>query len=68
MDKLTPKQLRMIRNLTQKQVADSLGISLSAYLLKERGERDFTFNEIMAFANLVEIELSKITPIYTKKQ
>lgn len=38
---------KRVENLmTQKDLADKLGISLSTYVSKENGKRDFTFSEI----------------------
>lgn len=40
-------------NLTQKEVADVLGISVDAYSKKERGVNEFKENEMIKFAKLI---------------
>lgn len=66
MEKFTPEQARMFRKLSQNEVAKLLGISPRTYAYKESGERDFTYTEILKFAKIVNMELSMITPIYSK--
>ena len=44
MDKL--KGIRNENNLTQRDMADLLGVSQDTYGMKERGERDFTVSEV----------------------
>ena len=40
------KGVRNENNLTQKDMADLLGVNQDTYGMKERGERDFTVSEV----------------------
>ena len=40
------KGVRNENNLTQRDMADLLGVSQDTYGMKERGERDFTVSEV----------------------
>lgn len=68
MDKFTPEQLRMMKKLSQKEVAKKLGMSPRTYAYKECGEREFTFLEMLGFADLVGVEITRITPVYNQKK
>lgn len=54
----TLKQLRKSNKISQEEMARAIGISLRAYQLKEKGETEFLFSEIIAIANKLEIELT----------
>lgn len=66
MSKYTVEQWRKVRGLTQEEVAQALQISLNNYSAKEQGKRDFKFNEIILFANLVGVQSSDISPVYNQ--
>lgn len=66
MEEFTPEQARMLRKLSQNEIAKLLGISPRTYAYKESGERDFTWTEILSFAKIVNMELSRIKAIYSK--
>ena len=52
--------LRIHKNLTQKAIADSLNISVTAYGNIERGEADVTFSRLEAIALILGITLKDI--------
>jgi len=66
MNKYTIEQWRKLKGLTQEEVAEQLGISLNNYSAKEQGKRDFKFNEIIKFANIVGVQSSDISPVYNQ--
>lgn len=66
MSKYTVEQWRKVRGLTQEEVAQALQISLNNFSAKEQGKRDFKFNEMILFANLVGVQTSDISPVYNK--
>lgn len=52
---------KRVENLmTQKDLADKLGISLSTYVSKENGKRDFTFSEIQDLMYYLNCEFDDI--------
>ena len=53
------KQLRKESKFSQEEMARTLNISLRAYQLKEKGEKEFSFSQIIAIANKLEIELTE---------
>jgi transcriptional regulator with XRE-family HTH domain len=58
-----PKKLKLIRTLknwTQEEVADKLGISTHAYAKIERGETDVNFSRLQQIAEVMNIELSQL--------
>jgi transcriptional regulator with XRE-family HTH domain len=62
MEKL-PKKLKLIRsvkNWTQEEVAEKLGISIHAYAKIERGETDVNLSRLQQIAEVMEIELSQL--------
>lgn len=54
------KSERVKKELTQKQVADKLGLSPGAYCDKENGRRKFTVNEAIRLSDLLECDIRKI--------
>ena len=52
------KQIRRSQKTSQEEMARTIGISLRAYQLKEKGETEFLFSEIIVIANKLEIELT----------
>ena len=51
------KELRTLRNLTQKQVYDAVGMSAIGYQRYELGERKPTYDMLMALADYFDVSL-----------
>ncbi len=56
LDKL--RGLRVEHGLTQKNIAEKIGINLSTYTLKENGKRDFTASEISKLCEIFNVKSS----------
>ena len=56
-DKLTVKQWRQLRGLTQKQLADKAGIKFSTFHAKEGGKRGWKAVEIKNIASVLGISV-----------
>ena len=52
------KQIRRGQKISQEEMARSLNISLRAYQLKEKGETEFLFSEIVKIADKLGLELN----------
>ena len=52
------KQIRRSQKISQEEMARSLNISLRAYQLKEKGENEFLFSEIVKIADKLGLELN----------
>lgn len=52
--------LRKKRGITQKELASYLGISTKAYSMKERGERQFTLDEMFKLRDLFGMRIEDI--------
>ena len=52
------KQLRKSNKISQEEMARAIGISLRAYQLKEKGETEFLFSEIVKIADKLGLELN----------
>ena len=52
------KQIRRSQKISQEEMARSLNISLRAYQLKEKGENEFLFSEIVKIADKLGLELT----------
>lgn len=52
------KGLRAEKELTQKDMAEKLGISSNSYLLKENGKREFSASEVHKMAEIFKVEES----------
>lgn len=50
--------LRAEKRLTQKDMAEKMSISTSSYLLKEKGDRKFSADEVNLLAKIFEVEIS----------
>ncbi len=72
MDNLTIKQnirkARKKRNITQEEMADRLGISLTAYRDLEKGGTSVVHGKIMKMAELLETSTEEIVLGYTPSQ
>lgn len=60
MDKITIKQIRIGLSMTQKNMADFLGISEVAYRNKEKGHSPFLFTEVRKICELAKVDVSKV--------
>lgn len=61
------KNLRLSNGLTQKDVAEKLKMTTSAYAKIERGERNLTINAEKKLANLFNVDIETINSLYTKQ-
>lgn len=53
------KQIREEKGYTQQQMADILGISRSAYTLKENGKRNFKINELLLLSKFFHKDINE---------
>ncbi len=51
------KQLRLSRNLTQKQVYEAIGMSAIGYQRYEYGEREPAYQKLIALADYFDVSL-----------
>lgn len=54
------KSERVKQELTQKQVADKLGLSIGAYCDKENGKRKFTVREALLLEDVFSFDIREI--------
>ncbi len=54
------KKLRNSKGLSQEEIADQMGITLSAYSKIERGLTDPTFSRMRQIAQILKFDLSEI--------
>lgn len=60
MDKFSVKSIRINLGLSQKEMADLLGITLRAYIDKENGITKWFWDEIKKISDIGNIEIKKI--------
>lgn len=60
MNKNILKSERVKKELTQKDIADKLGLSPGAYCDKENGKRKFTVKEAIWLSDILECDIRKI--------
>ena len=53
-------QLRKEKGITQKELAQKLGISETAYRQKEKGQRAFKLDEMFIIADILEKDIGEI--------
>lgn len=53
-------QLRKEKGITQKELAQKLGISETAYRQKEKGQRAFKSDEMFMIADILEKDIGEI--------
>lgn len=58
------KILRIKKSLTQKDVADELGIATNSYTKKENGNNPFSVNELKEIKRLFQINDSEFIKIF----
>ena len=61
------KKLKLSNGLTQKDVAEKLKMTTSAYAKIERGERNLTINAEKKLANLFNVDIETINSLYAKQ-
>jgi Helix-turn-helix. len=54
------KYYRKTKHLTQKQVAEMLGISQQSYVAKENNLREFTIHEIIELLKILDIKFESL--------
>ncbi len=54
------KQYRVIKGLTQSEIAEMLGIKQNTYSYKERGIYDFSVKEIKKLKEILEVEYEQL--------
>ena len=55
---------RIRQKLTQKKLADKMGINEISYNRKERGIRNFSMPEIQALSEILKIDIDKANEIF----
>lgn len=60
-DKTRVKGYRVMLGLTQKEMADVLGLSAQSYYLKENGRVKFTYDEMRVFRDMVQTIMPDVT-------
>lgn len=58
--KYTVEQARMLKKLSQEDLALGLGISTKAYINKEKGLTRFYIDEALKFCKIVNLEINQI--------
>lgn len=62
------KDLREDKDLTQKEVANYLGITVQQYSLYERGDRQIPFHLAIALGNFYRVSLDYIAGLTNNKK
>ena len=60
-DKTRVKGYRVMLGLTQREMADILGLSAQSYYLKENGRVKFTYDEMRIFRDRVQTIMPDVT-------
>lgn len=60
-DKTRVKGYRVMLGLTQREMADILGLSTQSYYLKENGRVKFTYDEMRVFRDRVQTIMPDVT-------
>ena len=55
------KEIRLARNLTQKQVYSAVGLSAIGYQRYEYGDREPAYQKLLALANFFNVSLDYLT-------
>lgn len=59
---LTIRQLRLLNEKSQQEIADYLNIHINTYRLREEGKREFFFSDVYKLAKLFNVEINQIRP------
>lgn len=62
-----PKSLRLEKNLTQKQIADRIGLAISAVSSYESGTRYPTYETLIKFARIFHVSTDYLLGITDKR-
>lgn len=54
------RQLRRMRDRSQEETANELGMALGTYNQKEQGIREFSFTEILMLAEFLKCDLNEL--------
>lgn len=57
---MTIKQIRVGLNMTQKDLAEFLGMSVVTYRSKEKGKKRFYFDEVKLICDKANVDISKV--------
>lgn len=60
MEKYTVRQARMLSDISTREMAKKLGVSLNCYLNKEKGLSRFYYDEAIKFSAIVGIPVDSI--------
>lgn len=60
MEFLSIKQIRVGVNMTQKEMAEYLGISTASYINKENGKRRFYFDEVKRICEIAKVSINLV--------
>ena len=55
---MTVRAMRVNVNMTQKQVAEKLGLTPLTYRKKEQGKVEFKFSELLVLCELFKVDLN----------
>ncbi|RDY26711.1 XRE family transcriptional regulator [Romboutsia weinsteinii] len=58
------KAKRVSNNLTQKEMADRIGISCKAYNFKENGKTQFDLKEILKIVGFLKLDYKDVNEIF----
>ncbi len=64
MDSKKLKGLRVENGLTQKQISEKLGMAIKTYNRKELGLVEFTRDEILRLAEILDMSLESVNEIF----
>ena len=57
---LTPKKIRLLLGMTQKEMADYLGINEQSYANREKGRTEFRFHEVKEMCQLAKVPIDRV--------
>ena len=62
------RDLRVDADLTQKEIAAELGITIQQYSLYERGDREIPFHHVISLAQYYHVSLDYIAGLINNKK
>lgn len=68
MNKKALKSKRVLRGISQSEIAKMLGISLTSYNKKETGKIEFKRDEIEKLAKILKLSISDVDEIFFDKK
>lgn len=57
----TPRQARVVKGLTQRQVAENMNVHVQTYMKLEKNPEGFTIKQAKQFAEIVKIPYDQIS-------